>query len=81
MWVDFARIYDGLTHGDLEDAEPGVDVVAGGYLVVGDDDAEPAVAQVVKVEHDGVVLLRVLPGPAQTHLALLAPSHSTGRTS
>lgn len=71
MWVDFARIYDGLTYGDLRDAEAGVTVGAGRYLIVGDADADPAVAQVVEVRSDGVVLLRVLPGHADNHLQLL----------
>lgn len=79
MWLDFARVYDGLTHGHVDDVTAGVDIVAGAYIVVGDDDAEAAVAQVVSVEDDGVVLLRVLPGPAQAHLALLGPQPS-GRT-
>ncbi len=43
------------------------------YLVVGDYDAEPAVAQVVEVKPDGVVLLRVLPGPAEAHRSLVGP--------
>jgi hypothetical protein len=29
MWVDFARVYDGLTYGDLEDVTPGRAVLAG----------------------------------------------------
>lgn len=72
LWVDFHRIdADGLTHAHLRDASPGVEVTEGGYLVVGDDDAEPAVAQVVAVRADGVVLLRVLPGAAEAHRHLL----------
>lgn len=71
MWVDFARVYDGLTYGDLRDAEAGVTVEQGRYLIVGDDDADPAVAQVVEVRSDGVVLLKVLPGHADQHLDLL----------
>lgn len=79
MWVDFGRVYDGLTHGHVDDATTGGVVVAGAYIVVGDDDAEAAVAQVVTVEDDGVVLLRVLPGPAEANLALLGQQPS-GRT-
>lgn len=71
MWVDFARVYDGMTYGDLRDAEAGVVVEPGRYLIVGDDDADPAVAQVVEVRPDGVVLLKVLPGHADRHLGLL----------
>ena len=71
MWVDFARVYDGMTYGDLRDAQSGVVVEPGRYLIVGDDDADPAVAQVVEVRTDGVVLLKVLPGHADRHLGLL----------
>jgi hypothetical protein len=74
MWVDFTRVYDGLTYGDLEDAAPGTVVEPGRYLVVGDHDAEPAVAQVVEVKPNGVVLLRVLLDPGEEHQSLIGPS-------
>jgi hypothetical protein len=68
MWVDFTRVYEGgLTYGHLEDASPGVDVRTGSYLIVGDDDADPGVAEVVDIHANGVVLLRVLPGHADLH--------------
>jgi hypothetical protein len=74
LWVDFHRVdADGLTHGSLKDASPDVAVEAGRYLIVGDEDADPAVAQVVEVKTNGVVLLRVLPGHADQHLDLVAP--------
>ena len=71
MWVDFARVYSGLTYGHLDDAAPGTDIKAGRYVIVGDDDADPAVAQVVEVKDDGTVLLRVLPGDAEQHVGLV----------
>lgn len=74
MWVDFARVYDGMTYGDLRDGSAGVAVEAGRYLIVGDHDADPAVAQVIEVHPDGVVLLKVLPGHADRHLGLLQAS-------
>ena len=67
MWVDFPPVYDGLTYGDLEDAAPCTVVESGRYLLVGDHDADPAVAQVVEVKRNGVLLLRVLPGPGEEH--------------
>jgi hypothetical protein len=48
-----------------------VDLIVGSYLIVGDEDAEPAVAEVVSVDAKGVVLVRVLPGPAEQHLHLV----------
>lgn len=75
LWVDFHRVdADGLTHASLKDATDGVVIEPGRYLVVGDEDADPAVAQVVDVRATGVVLLRVLPGHAEQHLDLLGPS-------
>jgi hypothetical protein len=69
-----ARVYaGGLTYGHLDDAEPGVEVEVGRYLVVGDYDADPGVAHVVEVRPNGVVLLRDLPGHADRHRQLLHP--------
>lgn len=73
MWVDFARVYSGLTYGHVDDAAPGAELTAGRYLIVGDDDADPAVAQVVEIKDDGTVLLSVLPGHAEQHVALVGP--------
>jgi hypothetical protein len=73
MWVDFARVYSGLTYGHLDDVVPGIQITAGRYLVVGDEDADPAVAQVIEVKDDGTVLLRVLPGHAEQHARLVSP--------
>ncbi len=71
MWVDFARVYSGLTYGRLDDAAPETETAAGRYLIVGDDDADLVVAQVVEVKDDGAVLLRVLPGHAEQHATLV----------
>lgn len=73
MWVDVARVYSGLTYGHVDDAAPGIEIKAGRYLIVGDDDADPAVAQVIEVKGDGTVLLRVLPGHAEQHSTLVGP--------
>lgn len=71
MWVDFGLVYDGLTLGDLEDATDRRAIEPGRYVVVGDDDADPAVAQVMEVKANGVVLPRVLPGHTEAHLSLI----------
>jgi hypothetical protein len=73
MWLDFGRVYSGLTYGHVDDAAPGTEIRAGRYVIVGDDDADPAVAQVVEVKDDGTVLLRVLPGHADLHATLVSP--------
>lgn len=35
------------------------------YIVVGNEDADPAVGEVVRIDDDGVVLLRVVPGTVE----------------
>lgn len=81
LWVDYHRTDGaGLTHTSLRNAEPGITVEVGHFLVVGNEEAEPAVAEVVSVDDRGVVLVRVLPGPAEDHLHLLqsGPIRSAG---
>lgn len=77
LWVDYHRTDgDGLTHTRADDLERPLDLRAGMHLVVGNEEADPAVAEVVAVEPDGVVLVRVLPGPVDDHVALLGHRHS-----
>ena len=81
LWVDYHRTDGvGLTHTNLRNAEPGVAVQVGRFLVVGNEEADPAVAEVVAIDDQGVVLVRVLPGPAEDHLPLVAhrPARSAG---
>lgn len=78
LWVDYHRTDgEGLTHTNRRHLRPGVDLIVGSYLVVGDEDAEPAVAEVVSVDARGIVLVRVLPGPAADHLHLVRHRQST----
>ncbi len=70
--VDFQRVdADGLTHAHVDDLSSDAEAHLGEYLVAGDEDADPAVAQVVSVSAEGVILLRVLPGHADLHRELL----------
>jgi hypothetical protein len=72
LWLDFhRRDADGLTHGNLRNARSGSEVISGQFLVVGNEDAEPAVGEVVRIEDNGVVLVRVLPGSVDDNRALL----------
>ena len=67
LWVDYQRTDgQGLTHANLRNAAPGVVVEPGAYLVVGNEEADSAVAQVVSLD-DQIVLLRVLPGSVEEH--------------
>lgn len=57
LWVDYHRTGgDGLTHTNLRNVRPGVALAPGVHVVVGSEEAEPAVAQVVTVKPGGVVL-------------------------
>lgn len=78
LWIDYqARRADGLTPTLVRFGRPGASLKVGSFVVVGADDAEPAVAEVVEVRDDGVVLVRVLPGPASDHRELL-PAERAG---
>lgn len=80
LWIDYqARRADGLTPTLARFARPGVSVEVGDFAVVGADDAEPAVAEVVEVRADGVILVRVLPGPASAHLERLSAERAAPR--
>jgi hypothetical protein len=77
LWIDFqTRESSGLTPTLAEYARPGVELRPGAYVLVGSEDSELAVAEIVEVREDGVVFTRVLPGPAQDHLDLLSASHA-----
>lgn len=78
LWIDYgAREPDGLTPTLLRYAAPDADIRVGRYVLVGAEDADLAVAEVVEVDERSVVMVRVLPGPADDHRQLLgsrAPS-------
>lgn len=72
IWVDFQRMLDdGRLLARSRNARPGFTVTAGAYVLVGCEDAEPAVAHVLAVSADGSVELQILPGPVADHHALL----------
>ncbi len=66
LWIDYHRCdSDGLTHASVKDVGPGVRLVPGSCLVVGNEEADSAVAEVVSLEEHGVVLVRVLNGSVE----------------
>lgn len=68
LWVDYhRRDGDGLTHAHVDDVKTGIALVPASFVVVGNAEADSAVAEVVAVEDDGVVLVRVLAGPVEEH--------------
>lgn len=58
----------------MEDARPGFVPVAGRHVIVGCEDANPAVARILSVNAEGHIELEVLPGSVDSHRDLLAPT-------
>jgi hypothetical protein len=72
LWIDCHRTdADGFTHGNIRNAAPGTRLAVGDNILVGYEDADSAVAEVVQVGPDGLVLVRILPRPAADHLHLV----------
>ena len=72
LWVDFQRMQDdGRLLARAHNARAELVIIAGMHLVVGCEDADPAVAEVLSVAADGSIELRVLPGAAADHRALV----------
>lgn len=73
--VDFMDMTDDRSlWARLVDVRSGFVPIAGHFVVVGDDDAEPAVAQILSVDIEGGITLKVLDGPVDRHRHLLTPS-------
>ena len=45
----------------------------GGYVIVGDEDADPRVARIVDIDPDGNIELEVLAGSVEANLGLVTP--------
>ena len=63
LWIDFQRADDeGLTRGNVRNLREGVSLKVGDVIVVGNEDAEPGVGEVVELGDRGLVLVKVFPG-------------------
>lgn len=70
--IDFMDMRDdGRVWARLADARPGLVPIAGRYVIVGCHDADPAVAKILRVDHEGHIELEVLPGDVESHRDLL----------
>lgn len=68
LWVDDHQEYEpGVVTAHLRHARVPLNPRPGDYLVVGDDEVEPALALVVSHDADGTLRLRILPGRADSH--------------
>lgn len=73
LWVDDHQEYEpGVIHAHLRHARVPIDPRPGDFLVVGDDEIEPALAEVLSRSESGALRLRMLPGSASSHPELLA---------
>ncbi len=72
IWVDFMTMRnDGRIWTRMSDVRTGFVPVAGQYVVLGCEDADPAVAQIVSVDTEEGIHLRVLEGSVDEHQHLL----------
>jgi len=72
LCIDYhRRDGDGFTHGNVRNARSDVELAPGRYVVVGNEEAGAAVAEVVRIEEKGVVLVRVLPGSVDDNRLLV----------
>ena len=75
LWVDFMRMQDdGRLRTQLRHARMGFIPIAGSYVIVGSEDADPAVARILSVAAEGAIGVQVLPGPVDEHRHLLTPT-------
>ena len=59
LWIDYQRRDDeGLTHGDIRHARAGLVLKPGMTLIVGNEDASSAIAEVLRL-NNGIVFLRI----------------------
>jgi predicted RNA-binding protein with EMAP domain len=74
LWIDFQRADDeGLTRGNIRNLRTGIQISVGDVIVVGNEDAEPGVAEVVELGDRGVVVVRVFPGGIEENRFRLRP--------
>ena len=68
LWVDDHEEYEpGVVHGHLRHAWAPMDPQRGDFLVVGDDDAPPVLAEVLDRSATGELRLGLLPGRPDSH--------------
>jgi hypothetical protein len=79
LWVDDHQVYEpGVVHGHLRHARIPMDPRPGDYLVVGDDETPPVLAEVLERSPAGELQLRLLPGRPDSHPEFLTRRIPTG---
>lgn len=73
IWVDFMDMRDDRRlWAFTDDARAGLVPITGSHVIVGCEDADPAVAKILSVDADGTIELLVLAGNVDTHRHLLS---------
>lgn len=68
LWVDDHQEYEpGVVHGHLRHAQVAIDPRPGDYLIVGDGEVPPRLAEVLKRDRGGRLQLRIMPGRPDSH--------------
>ena len=79
LCIDFQRgDDDGLTYANVRNLRAGMSVMPGDTIVVGNEVAEPGVAEVVEVGENGFLLVRVFPGSVEEQRNRLRSSGPLG---
>lgn len=78
LWIDDHQVYEpGVVHAHLRHARYPIDPKPGDYLVVGDDEDPPLLAEVLSRDPSGVLRLRLLPGRPDSHEEFRTRRHPT----
>lgn len=69
LWVDDHRQEHepGVVRGHLRHAQVAIDPHPGDYLIVGDGEVPPRLAEVLERDADGRLQLRIVPGRLESH--------------
>jgi hypothetical protein len=72
--VDFMDMTNDGWWTRIEDARPGFAPTVGNLVVIGCDDADPAVARIVTIDAAGNIAVEALRGSVESHHDLLTPA-------
>ncbi len=63
IWIDFQSGDDeGLTRANIRNLRPGLRLCVGDVIIVGNEDAESGVGEVMELGQNGVAMIKVFPG-------------------
>jgi hypothetical protein len=63
LWIDFqSGNDDGLTRANTRNLRPGLRLCVGDVIIVGNEEAESGVGEVMELGQNGVAMIKVFPG-------------------